>query len=239
MDSAAFTAVLCPWRKQWGGELRVTSSLNKISMDQLGKRVLVRGEALLRPPPSYSVTSFWIDVKNDANDFPPPICFMALWIWAEKVKVDLNLFSSLVQTYIIWRSGDSLGNYWKKKKTRILKNLLFSYLTFSSLVGAGLKTLPGREWTTARKIRHFNKYFSVVTNMFWLSAVQVFQFFPRKLCHSWKRDWLFFAIFGNSIDLIFLYYRNEWFQYSNFLRCGTEFLCVCRASFWFGIFHSG
>ncbi len=40
--------------------ITVTSSSNEISTDQSGDRVVVRGEALLRPPPPLSTVCFWI-----------------------------------------------------------------------------------------------------------------------------------------------------------------------------------
>jgi hypothetical protein len=41
--------------------ITVTSSLNEISTDPLGYRVVARGEAILCPPPSLSTEGFWTD----------------------------------------------------------------------------------------------------------------------------------------------------------------------------------
>jgi hypothetical protein len=42
--------------------ITVMSSLQEISTNQLGNRLVVRWEALLRPPPSLSTAGFWIDI---------------------------------------------------------------------------------------------------------------------------------------------------------------------------------
>jgi len=50
-----------PAREPTRRRITVTSSLNQISTDQVGKRVVVRWEALLRPPSPLPTAGSWTD----------------------------------------------------------------------------------------------------------------------------------------------------------------------------------
>ncbi len=74
------TSVLSiPWRKHWGKRMMVMSSFNKISTDQLGKRVMVeKGRCYSsRPHLCLQQASGYI-IKDDVNGFSSTsdICFM-------------------------------------------------------------------------------------------------------------------------------------------------------------------
>ncbi len=81
-----------------GRRTTVTSSLNEISTNQLGTRVVVRGEALLSPPPPLSTAGFWTGI------------YKTMWTVFSSRAACLYLGDSLdlVQKDHILRVGDVL-----------------------------------------------------------------------------------------------------------------------------------
>ena len=61
--------------KPWKKIIMVTSSLNEISTDQLENRVVVRGKALLRPPPSLHRRLLGRNLKTTSTVFLLPYIF--------------------------------------------------------------------------------------------------------------------------------------------------------------------
>ncbi len=65
------------------------SSLNEISMDQLGNRVVVRGWGVTPPAPPLSTSAFRQIFKDDVKGFSSSsdICFRVVGQpWSEKIK---------------------------------------------------------------------------------------------------------------------------------------------------------